>query len=520
LIVIPAVLALLSSGLLVLSLPRYDAGYLAWVGLVPLLWMLRTRKGGVFFSFFVSSLFGFAFIFWNFKWLLEVRAVRILDYSMPVVYFALYHGSFGALYHLATRRTGFPPVLSAPLLWVALEYIRSNAGFLSLPWALLGHSQYRTLPAIQIADISGVYGVSFVIVLVNAAIVEAAFCWFRSASSASPRKWPVAQLVFSGVILALTFGYGIFCLSRGQETPLSRVTVIQGNIPQSIRWERALEMQHLEKHMRLTEAAVASDRPALVIWPESTVPGSLRMNAELGMVIGKFARKTGIPFFIGSSENPKFGTFSFRTGHWLNSAFLVAPDGSLKGQYDKIQLLPFAEYIPLQDMIPWPKRILSKSSPYLRGKNFTVFRWGDLEFAGLICWESIFPDLTRRFVKNGARFLVNIGNEAWFGETSAPYQFLSMNVFRAVENRVALVRSTNTGVSCFIDPAGRIIGRVARGGKDIFVDGYLTMGVPAPGARSFFTMFGDVFACANVVAALGLVFYMVVFRKRVASQGS
>jgi apolipoprotein N-acyltransferase len=181
---------------------------------------------------------------------------------------------------------------------------------------------------------------------------------------------------------------------------------------------------------------------------------------------------------------------------------LMDPKGGEPQQYDKIGLLPFAEYIPLEQNIPWSYIKIPDVSPYMQGKEFTVFQEPGFRFGATICWESIFPDLVRQFVKRGAQFIVNLTNEAWFGETAAPYQFLSMSVFRAVENRVFVVRCANTGISCFIDPLGRVVSRVQDGsGKDIFVRGVLTDKVVLMDSDTVYTRYGDVFAWLNMGVA-------------------
>jgi apolipoprotein N-acyltransferase len=178
-----------------------------------------------------------------------------------------------------------------------------------------------------------------------------------------------------------------------------------------------------------------------------------------------------------------------------NTALFFSPDGRVLGQYLKIRLLPFGEYLPYGETIPWSYIRIPDPGSYVSGQEFTVFECSRHRFGVTICWETIFPDLVRRFVYQGAQFLVNITNEAWFGKSAAPYQFLSMNVFRAVENRVYVVRCANTGISCFIDPCGRIVDRVKdHAGQDIFVQGVLTKTILAMESKTIYTQYGDWFA--------------------------
>ena len=191
--------------------------------------------------------------------------------------------------------------------------------------------------------------------------------------------------------------------------------------------------------------------------------------------------------------------------------FLFSPQGTLEGEYRKIKLLPFGEYPPLEEYITWPTSVVSAMGNIVPGDQYTIFRIGQTPVGALLCWETIFPDLFREFVKRGARLMVNPTNESWFGWSAAPYQLLAMSVFRAAENQVAIVRAANTGISAFIDPNGRITARL-RGpeGKELFVEGVLIRDVPLSGEMTFYTRYGDVFGfCQIAFAALLLLFGLV-----------
>jgi len=190
---------------------------------------------------------------------------------------------------------------------------------------------------------------------------------------------------------------------------------------------------------------------------------------------------------------------------YANSAFLIDPDNpqGRTQQYDKIQLFPFGEYLPMKETLPWSLIGVPDVGTYEKGKEFTVFELQDFRFSTTICWENMFPGLVRQFVKRGAQFIINLTNEAWFGDTSAPYQFLSMNVFRAVENNVFVVRCANTGISCFIDPHGRVTSRVRdEAGKDVFVRGTLSGSVIPQKEKTFYTKHGDLFAALCFIVSV------------------
>jgi len=213
---------------------------------------------------------------------------------------------------------------------------------------------------------------------------------------------------------------------------------------------------------------------------------------------------------------PKFDkTPSLNRKDFGNTALFFTPDGKVVGQYLKIHLVPFSEEVPYRDIIPWPKFIVPKGkrSYQIPGKEFSLFGIDGTQFGVLICWEIVFPELFRKFVKNGANFMINVTNEGWFGKTAAPYQMAAVNVFRAVENRIAVARAANTGISCFIDPYGRITDRVRSNNTDIFVSGYLTREIPLTYERTFYTIHGDLFVYLVLSIAI-LVLALTVFRPR------
>jgi apolipoprotein N-acyltransferase len=287
------------------------------------------------------------------------------------------------------------------------------------------------------------------------------------------------------------------------------VTVIQGNIAQHLKWKPELRKQNLEQQGRLTREAVRQRPAALLVWPESAVPGVLPQELSLLSYFAKMTQEVQVPLLVGGDQRPQYGTREFRRENRLNSAFLVLPRVGIKQSYSKMRLLPFGEYLPYRDILPWPSRLDSPFgvANFLPGTDYTIFDLGEARFGVIICWESLFPEHVREFVNQGAEFIVNISNEGWFGETAAPYQFWMMNVFRAVENRVTLVRAANTGVSGFIDPYGRMLGKVEEQGKDSFVAGYLTKTVPLAQSSTVYLRYGDVWAYCNL-AATGLFLFI------------
>lgn len=485
-------LSLLSSFLLILSFPTFDIEFLAWFALVPLLIALRNKNLKS--AFGLSFLSGIGFFMGIFYWINIIDGFSMIEFLLLGVYLGSYFGLFGFLLNFMSEKNTFPHIVTAPSLWVATEYIRSHADFLSLPWGLLGHSQYLNIHFIQIASFTGVYGISFLLVMVNVAVCEAILSLIayrkKKAFMHSLRFYISSAITI--VFIVSSYIYGIAAAKEQPDDKKMQVTVIQGNIPQSMKWKPELLKLHIKKHVALSEEA-ARARTSLIIWPETAVQGFLPNDRYLLDTFSSLAHTTRTHFLVGGSQRPKFVNQGIKNEYRYNSAFLISPEGAIVRFYNKIRLLPFGEYIPYEKTVPWPKRYIGSTSNYLAGNSFTLFNIQGIKFGALICWENIFPELFRQFIRNGADFMVNITNEAWFGDTAAPYQFVSMSVFRAVENRISIVRCGNTGISCFIDPFGRITGRVTKDDKDIFVGGFLTKEILLISRRTFYSESGDVF---------------------------
>lgn len=491
-------LAFLSGSLLAQSFPRQDIGWLAWIALTPLLIGLYGRKPLL--SFVASFLCGITFYVGIGGWLFEIQGYRFIHHVVFGSYLSCYFGLFGVLYSLISRRLGgAAALLSAPFLWVCHEYVKSNFSFLSFPWGLLAHSQHNYLPVIQITSIVGAYGLGFLIVLVNSAIASVVLALAeRFRNGWRPQDTLTAKSAFSiaavaGLVVSACLVYGQSVLSTEIKGKEFTVSIVQANIEQQKKWDPKFADFIMKTYDDLTIKA-AEDKPSLIVWPESATPRAISLDRRLYAQVKKIASRAGAPILLGSSSHEKFKMGMGETIKFRNSVHLIYPDGREEDQrYDKIRLLPFGEYLPTKRFIPWSIIQIPDVVDYLPGKEYTVFNIDDLRFSATLCWENIFPDLVREFVKSGAQFIVNVVNEAWFGKSAAPYQFLSMSIFRAVENRVSIVRCANTGISCFIDPFGRVTARVEDpGGEDLFVRGTLSTTVLANDSKTFYTMHGNV----------------------------
>lgn len=465
-------LVILSAVLLALPFNNGDLWVFAWFGFVPLFFVLENKSAPR--AFLFSFLSGVVFWFISIYWLANVTIIGLIVF---VLYLGLYFGLFGVL----IKRFYFS-LLFVSSLWVILEYTRSFllTGF---PWALLGYSQYKNLPAIQIADITGVWGVSFLVIMANVYIYKL----IRN-------RLKLQHAIIVPAVILVALGYGFYKINLVHTvTPLSElnISVVQANIPQELKWDPKAKHYIMENYTRLTEA-VSKENPDLIIWPEAASPCYLGEEKWCFNEISDLSYRIRRPLLLG--------TVTTEGGTYYNSALFL--NGLSQGYrlYHKIHLVPFGEYVPLRHVFTFLDTIVPIGD-FSAGREYVVFDISSLasetkdRFSVLICFEDVFPELARNFVKNGAQFLVNITNDAWFGRTSSPYQHLSASVFRAVENRVSLVRSANTGVSAFISPAGRIEAILSDdNGSNIFVEGTLTQKLKVFAAgRAFYTRFGDIF---------------------------
>jgi apolipoprotein N-acyltransferase len=310
----------------------------------------------------------------------------------------------------------------------------------------------------------------------------------------------------AALLLLSALAYGYAALSEPLEGEVIKISVVQGNIEQIKKWDTKYARSIMRTYADLTEEA-SREEPDLIVWPEAATPYAVDRDQNMYKLVRRITEKAGAPLLVGSSSRQKYATRRERAREMRNSAILLTPGrGAGMQRYNKIHLLPFAEYLPLKGKVPWSVIGISDPGNYVPGEEFTVFQGPAYSFVATICWETIFPELVRKFVLAGGQFIVNITNEAWFGKTESPHQFVSMNVFRAVENGRYVVRCGNTGVSCFIDPRGRIVDRIQdEGGQDTFLRGVLTGSVVPLGHSTFYTRHGDWFAWLCAVLSVVLI---------------
>jgi apolipoprotein N-acyltransferase len=507
-----------ASGLaLGLALPKFDLNLLAWVALVPLLYAIDgLRLRGVFgysmlqaFVFYVITLYWAVIPLHTFAdaplWMavgpmLLLSAVEALFLAGTVV---------GAAF--VTRRLRIPLVLTLPILWAAVEWLRSFFP-IPFPWNLLGYAAYRNLGLIQFAEITGVYGVSALIVFFNAVVYTVI------AAPASARRLKIRSLsALTGLMVAAMVFSGLRMTQLEHEhyDGSLKVAMVQGNIPQSIKWDPNFRPSSFAVYADQTLRA-AKEHPDLIVWPEAAAAfyvqpdnvyplAALASDAEYRARLLELARQAHTPILFGSPAL-RFSPYEIDS---FNRAYLVSADGRIVDYYDKIDLAPFAEYVPFRKVFGFfVHKVVVGLGEFVPGERQTLFDVKGAKLAVLICFEGIFPDLSRNAVDQGANLLMNITNDAWYGNSSAPYQLLAMSALRSVETHTPMVRVANTGISAVIEPDGDITSRT-----DLFTRGTEMRTVHWRHGGTIYTMVGDLFAeiCFGL-SVIGLVLSLFIAR--------
>lgn len=484
--------AFLSGVVLALAFPKIDLSFLAWIAFIPLLWLIRERTPRQAFGYGFAA--GMGFYLCTLYWV--VHTIGLYSNIPPLVaigplllmsmILASYTGAFaaGLRFH---QQHGGSIVLLGPVLWVTLEWLRSFF-FIGFPWVSLGYSQYPHLNLMQFVEFTSIYGVSALVIYVNLVI-------FSLLSGCQERRGLLVLSVF--ILISGLSCWGIW--RRAQLTTLPpahklRVGLIQGNIPQDTKWNPNFQEESMVRYERLTRQAAAQGAE-FVIWPETAapfyfqaplppnMPGREKEEAYRERLL-RLATDLRVSILFGS---PAF-TVERQQVSMFNRAYLLSSTGEVLGSYDKIQLVPFGEYVPFHSLLFFLEKLVVGIGDFAAGTMTTVFVLPQTQFSVLICYEGIFPSLTRRFVAQGAELLVNITNDAWFGRTSAPYQHLVMESVRAIENRVPLVRAANTGFSAVVGIDGQLHHRT-----NLYETTILVEDIAWPQVRSFYTRYGDVF---------------------------
>ena len=505
----PSLLPFFFSGLLlVLSFPNIDLYFLAWFALVPALVSLYDK--GMKFAFTAGLSLGMVYFFGTTYWIyhaLHVYGSMHLSLSIFLIillclYLSLYTAMFCLLYSIILKKTLLPSLLIAPCIWTSLEFIRSYA-LTGFPWSSLGYSQYKFLPLIQIADIVGIYGVSFLIVAFNGLIADVFIT--KKIRIDKPLYSSLHFIVGSLcllIIFVIVLSYGFFRLYQERSDTTFKAAIIQGNIEQDRKWDIAYQREVLDVYKGLTTQSI-SRVPDIVIWPETALPFIFREDKYLTEDLISFQKELGSYMLFGSiliKENEETTKNALiKKNRLSNSAVLLDKNGNITYLYDKMHLVPFGEYVPLRNILFFIDKLVYGVGDYYPGDIYLTAVTPFGSFATLICYEIIFPGMVRKFYMHGGDFIVTITNDAWFGDTHGPHQHFSMAVFRAVENRKPVLRAANSGISGFIDSSGRIMET-----SKLFERTYLFGEVAKDKTITFYTKYGDIFSflCIIITAAL------------------
>lgn len=472
------VLAAVSGAALFLAFPRIGLYPLAWIALVPLLIALRrTRTGG---SIFLGLVTGFVFFAGLLYW---ISIFGYLPWALLALGQALSIAVFAPFASFSMRQGRFA-IFTVPAVWTAIEYLRS-LGMFGFTWGDLAYSQARWLSIIQVAGITGPWGVTFLIALLNTAIALAIIDF---------RKSRLQLAITVGVVLVTAAGGAIsIAIAHHRIVPDKTVAMVQGGV--DMGWRDAdLSTKIYETYWPMTEKLGGG--ADFIVWPESALPDYLLSSPSLQKKMSRLARNSGAHILAGGQhvEPDEHAANGYRE---YNGAYLIDPKGRTIGDYYKTHLVPFGEFVPGRNWLPLLNNYKVRDVDYSPGTGYYVLRSKKGNMGVMICFESIFPQIGREFANNGANLLFVITNDSWFGKTAAAAQHHDFSVFRAVENRRYVARNATTGITSLISPTGEVI-KSAGLGKKAVVQGKLTM----ISGRTIYTKYGDWFAWLSIAAGL------------------
>ena len=488
-------LAALSGALFALSFPRFGHPALGWVALVPLLIALGRPAGSERRPVLLGLITGIVGFSGTLYWLTDVMTmygdlssgVAAAVALLLIVYLSLYPALVAHILGRGVRAFGPRALWAAPLIWSAGEWARGHV-MTGFPWVPLGNSQIDVVPIAQAASLVGVYGLSALVVLASVAMA-----WLVVAPAGRQRVVPVAAVAALTAAIAL---WGSLRAGGGalltQGTTL-RVALVQGNVAQGQKWNPALADLIYRRYLALSRAAVAQGA-TVVMWPESATPFMFEERPE-AEAMRLLARETGARLFVGSDQVERRA----KPPRYYNSAFLIQPTGSVGGIYRKIHLVPFGEYVPLESILSFAGPLVEQVGGFAPGETLTVFHLREGTFTTGICYEAVFPELSRAAVQRGSQLLTSITNDAWFGRSSAPWQHLAMARMRSVETGRYLARAANTGVSAIVDPYGRVVQQTP-----LFTETVAVGEVRFLDGTTVYVRIGDVVPWAGLVVAIGL----------------
>ena len=476
------------------------------------------------FATYLSLLYWIVFVLEHYgglPWFIAIPALMLL-----AAYMALYTGLF-ALGCASLWPRGPSPrptlcLLAAPALWVGLDWLRGFL-FTGFPWMDVGYFLAFAPSLIQCAKLFGHHGLSYLIVMVNVFLLlfllpaiakRSQSAWISGLNlTAYKRAFRGIQIVFWPILVAaLSYSFWNFHETTpaahlaGGQTQI-RLGVVQGNINQDMKWSPENRLATVRGYLEQSEELLKKEHPALVLWPETALP-FYPQRSSLTNELLVFTARTGVPLLSGAPwfEEDEGAPNNVRL---YNSVALFTPDGRFAATYFKSHLVPFGEYVPLQDYLPFIAPLVEAVGDFRAGRVEKPVPWDKARIGVLICYESVFPDMARAWVNAGANVLVNLTNDAWYGRSSAPRHSLAMAVLRAVETGRGLARAANTGYSVFIDAKGKL-----RQLSPLFTPWAAADDVALHDTRTFFVRFGYLFAPVCLFLALSVLVLAVVMRRK------
>ena len=513
--------AVISALLLSASFPPLNLGWLAWFAFIPLLVVPTPRR--LIERAFIGYLFGYLHFATSLHWLNEVGfgagwLLSLVCALFPMAWYllisqwnwrlkegeALSRPGAG-LIHITNEWKGALSLLAYAVYWVAMEFLRGRL-FTGFPWNLAGVSQYQMLPLLKMVPLTGVYGLSFLILLFNAVValeLSRQIGYFLFASKRGfPWYLPLAACVAVPTLC--------ICLRPAppQQKPIEHLKClpIQGNLPQCRVWTQTDFQNALDTYSELTRSAIQLHPEAdLIIWPECAVPAELNYK-DYHDALQRLHAEIQKPFLIGALRAAPTEDGDGENLAEFNSAFHIGIDGKLLGYYDKMYRVPFGEYTPFGDQLPWLREMIGMGRDLTPGRDYHIFSLSQNAKAGVaICYEDVFPISCRKFTLKGANMLITITNDAWYNHSSGAEQHLAHAVFRAVENQRPLLRCGNNSFTCLITPQGKILD-VPRDPLDgnPFIKAHPFIHVPVHKYEdvTFFTLHGDFFGRAMLLASI------------------
>lgn len=482
-------LAILSGIFLILSFPKFNLYPLIFIAFIPLFYAISNFEKSYFKKFLLGLITGFVFYIGLLRWVVNVRRIEVMGIPAWIalsLFEALYFGFFTlGISFFITSKNNFIKTFFPAFFFVILEYIKGQ-GILGFPWGSICYSQYLNIPLIQISEFTGMYGVSFLIILFNSSLV---FCKKKSFSS--------VLILF---LLFLSFFYGILKIHQPLPTPKIKVAILQGNTQRDVQWTGDYENYLLEFYKKLSLKSKKFN-PQIIVWPESVFAYSSLNNIDFLIKLKNIAKEIKTILVVGCFD--EIGKENF------NASVVFSPNGEVLGKYYKTHLVLFGEFIPFKELFkkfnynPWGEG----SQDLSFGKHFVVVNTKAAKIGFNICFETIFPYITREMVKKDAEIIIAQIAESWFKEDTT-YQHTPQFIFRAVENRIYLVRCADVGISCFVDPYGRIMGKTSFNKEEILISK-----IDKRREKTFYSKYGDIFVLICLI--FNLIFLKIfIYEKR------